>query len=146
MSSKPKIVVFHLKELIYTVIFVILGILLILLLVFMFLKKDQDDNGDAVSKYVAGVYTSSLVMNDTSMEIEVVVDDDNINSVRIINMDEAVATIYPLIETSIESISEQIVDTQSLENITYSEDNKYTSLTLIDAIERTIAKAEPNLE
>lgn len=142
MSSKPKIVVFHLKELIYTVIFVILGILLILLLVFMFLPKDQDDNGDAVSKYVSGTYSSSLVMNNASMEIEVIVDEDNINSVRIVNLDEAVTTIYPLIESSIESISAQIIDTQSLDNITYSEDNKYTSLTLIDAIERTLAKAE----
>lgn len=143
MSSKPKIVVFHLKELIYTVIFVILGVLLILLLVFMFLPKDQDDNGDAnASKYVPGVYKSSLVMNNTSMEIEVVVDGDNINSVRIINTDEAVATIYPLIQPSIDNISEQIIKNQSLDNITYSEDNKYTSLTLIDTIEKTLAKAE----
>ena len=144
MSSKPKIVVFRLKELIYTAIFVILGILLILLLIFMFLKpKDQDDGGDAtVSQYVPGVYTSSLVMNNTSMEIEVIVDEDNINSVRLVNMDESVAATYPLMQSSIESISEQIIDSQSLENITYSEDNKYTSLTLINIIDKTLSKAE----
>lgn len=37
MSSKTKIVVLHMKEVIYTVVFVVLGILLILLLTFMFL-------------------------------------------------------------------------------------------------------------
>ena len=35
MSSKTKIVVFHMKEIIYTAIFAALGILLILLLLFM---------------------------------------------------------------------------------------------------------------
>ena len=41
MSSKTKIVVLHMKEIIYTTVFVILGMILILLLVFMFFPKDQ---------------------------------------------------------------------------------------------------------
>ena len=36
MSSKTKIVVLHMKEIIYTVIFAVLAIVLILLLIFMF--------------------------------------------------------------------------------------------------------------
>lgn len=36
MSSKTKIIVLHMKEIIYTALFILLGILLILLLVFMF--------------------------------------------------------------------------------------------------------------
>ena len=39
MSAKTKIVVLHMKELIYTAIFVGLGILLVVLLLFMFLPK-----------------------------------------------------------------------------------------------------------
>ena len=42
MSSKTKIVVLHMKEVIYTVVFVVLGILLILLLTFMFLPNDEN--------------------------------------------------------------------------------------------------------
>ena len=41
MSANPKFYVFHLKELIYTVIFLILGILLILLLIYMFKPDDK---------------------------------------------------------------------------------------------------------
>ena len=42
MSAKTKIVVLHMKELVYTVIFVVLAVLLILLFVFMFgSKKDE---------------------------------------------------------------------------------------------------------
>ena len=42
MSAKTKIVVLHLKELIYTGIFAVLGILFIILLVIMFLPKDKE--------------------------------------------------------------------------------------------------------
>ncbi len=41
MSSKTKIVVLHMKEIIYTVLFVILGILLLILLAVMFFPKDK---------------------------------------------------------------------------------------------------------
>lgn len=39
MSSKTKIVVLHMKEIIYTAVFVALGIILIILLTFMFFPK-----------------------------------------------------------------------------------------------------------
>ena len=42
MSSKTKIVVLHMKEIIYTAVFVILGILLIILLAFMFSPKQKN--------------------------------------------------------------------------------------------------------
>ena len=43
MSSKTKIVVLHLKELIYTGIFALLGILFIILLIIMFIPKDKKE-------------------------------------------------------------------------------------------------------
>ena len=59
MSSKTKIVVLHLKEVVYTAIFAVLGILLILLLIFMFLPDDKDKAAEETMKYTAGVYTSA---------------------------------------------------------------------------------------
>jgi len=44
MSSKTKIVVLHLKELIYTGIFAVLGILFIILLIIMFVPKNKEEN------------------------------------------------------------------------------------------------------
>ena len=41
MKSKTKIIVLHMKEIIYTIIFAALGILLILLLILMFHPKPQ---------------------------------------------------------------------------------------------------------
>ena len=42
MSSKTKIVVLHMKEIIYTVLFICLGILLVALLTFMFHPKNKE--------------------------------------------------------------------------------------------------------
>lgn len=147
MSSKTKIVVLHVKELIYTGIFAVLGILFIILLIIMFLPKDEKEAAvstitqTATNTYVPGVYTTSLILNDNVVEIEVTVDEENINSIRLVNLDEAVTTMYPLIQPSFEDLADQIVENQSLEGITYSDDSKYTSMILLNAITASLEKA-----
>ena len=63
MQSKTKIIVLHLKELIYTGIFVILGILFLLLLVIMFLPE-KNTPPEAVSRengiYIPGKYGTRI--------------------------------------------------------------------------------------
>lgn len=94
--------------------------------------------------YIPGVYTTSLILNDNIVEIEVTVDEKNINSIRLINLDEAVATMYPLIQPSFEDLANQIIVNQSLDGITYSDDSKYTSMILLDAITASLEKALEN--
>ncbi|MBQ3665807.1 MAG: hypothetical protein II919_06855 [Lachnospiraceae bacterium] len=222
MSKNPKIVVFKLKELIYTGIFILLGILLIILLVWMFKSKKSKDipasntpvntlstssvgNTDLTSdnsnigesttrnpssdemntgnpssdemntgnpssdemntnhspttesspiaekqtqkntyvkKYSPGVYTTALMLNNSALEIEVCVNSDKITSVSIKNMDTGIKTMYPLIENSMKDLEYQIVSSQSLENITYTDDCKYTYLILIDGVSQALSKAE----
>ena len=150
MSSKTKIVVLHVKELIYTGIFAALGILFIILLIIMFLPKEEKKETMSTitqtteNSYVPGVYTTSLILNDNVVEIEVTVDEKNINSIRLVNLDEAVATMYPLIQPSFEDLAEQIIKNQSLEGITYADDSKYTSMILLDAITSSLNKALEN--
>lgn len=142
MSSKTKIVVLHMKELVYTVIFAVLGILLILLLIFMFLpNKDEGDDTIETMQYVAGVYNSSIEFNDRAIDVEVVIDNNRINSISLVNLDESIATMYPLMQPALDNISQQIYEKQSVENITYSEENQYTSMVLLKAIELALEKA-----
>ncbi|MCM1159911.1 MAG: hypothetical protein NC412_01700 [Roseburia sp.] len=144
MRPKTKIVVLHMKELIYTGIFVLLGILFIILLILMFLPKNKETaktQETASATYVPGVYTASLILNNHAVDIQVVVDENNINSIQLVNLDEAVTTMYPLIEPAFEEIIDQIYEGQSLENITYSDDNKYTSSILLEAIGDSLEKA-----
>ncbi|MCI9620673.1 MAG: hypothetical protein HFG85_12085 [Dorea sp.] len=141
MSSKTKIVVLHMKEIIYTAVFATLAVILIVLLLFMFLPKNR---GTSIheEKYMPGVYTSTVTLNNTALEVEVTVDESHINSIRFSNLDETVATMFPLIQPAIEDIAEQVYDNQSLENIQYSESNPYTSQVIINAIEEALKKAE----
>mgnify|MGYP001086051038 CR=1 FL=1 len=117
MSSKTKIVVLHLKELIYTAIFAVLGILLILLLVFMFLPDSKNKTTKETMKYTAGVYTSSIQLNDNAIDVEVMVDDNNINSISLVNLDETTAAMYPLMQPALDNLSQQIYEKQYMEEL-----------------------------
>ncbi|MCI9137354.1 MAG: hypothetical protein HFH48_07300 [Lachnospiraceae bacterium] len=141
MSSKTKIVVLHLKEVVYTAIFAILGILLILLLIFMFLPDDKEKVTEETMKYTAGVYTSSIQLNDNAIDVEVVVDDNHINSISLINLDESTAAMYPLMQPALDNLTQQIYEKQSLDNISYGDDNQYTSMVLLNAIQTALDKA-----
>lgn len=145
MRSKTKIIVLHLKELIYTGVFVVLGILFLLLLVIMFLPEKSTAPGSIDTdegKYTPGKYTTSLILGSSAVDVEVVVDDNNINSIRLVNLDEAVTTMYPLMEPALNDLASQICLSQSMENISYSDDNKYTVQVLLEAISAALSKAE----
>lgn len=141
MSSKTRIVVLHMKEIIYTAVFALLGILLIILLAFMFFPKQKNSMNNE-QRYVPGIYTSTITLNNTALEVEVSVDSSHINAIRFTNLDESVATMYPLAQPTIEYIAEQIYKTQSLENIAYSNDSPYTSQVILNAIEDALEKGK----
>lgn len=143
--SNTKIVVLHLKEIIYTVLFAALGILLIILLIIMFVNKNSDNSGSATdAKYIPGVYNSTFVLNDTSLNLEVVLDKDHINSIRIVNIDDSITTMYPLVEPSLEKIKDQLYNGTDINDLQISQDSKYTENFLVNAIKATLAKAEPS--
>lgn len=143
MQNKTKIVVLHMKELIYTAIFAALAILFIILLVYMFGKKDSGEAMEtmAQSDYVPGVYTTSLTLNNNVIDVEVVVDESHINSVRLVNINETVTTMFPLVEPAFDSIAGQIYEGVPLSDITYDEESRYTSQALLSAISASLDKA-----
>lgn len=139
--GNTKIVVLRSREVLYTILFVVLGILLLALFFFMFLPGMKTEETSAAASYVPGVYNSQLSLNDTMLNIEVVVDENHINSVRLVNIDESVATMYPLMEPAMESISEQLCNGVSIEDIVLSDSSKYTQTMLLQAVEETLEKA-----
>ena len=144
MGKSPKFMVFHLKELIYTVVFVLLGIVLVISLIFMFCNRNSDEKKEKSSsgQYEAGVYTSCVTLNGNPMEVTVTLDSNHINSITVDNISDAITTIYPLVEPAFEDISKQIVDTQSVDNIKFSEESQYTYSLLYNAIVDTINKGK----
>lgn len=141
MSSKTKIVVLHTKEVIYTGIFVVLAVVLAVLLFLMFGKNKNADPASANAIYHAGVYTSPITLNDNTFDVEVKVDENHINSISLVNLSETTTAMYPLVEPALDALSSQIYTSQSTEDITYSEENKYTSMLLLEAIDNALEKA-----
>ena len=103
--SKPKIVVLHMRELIYTAIFIFLILVLLILLFLMFRPHDASNTPDTETKttfsssadadsvgYQPGVYTASLILNNHYADIEVTLNTDQIDSIRLVNLGDSVTT------------------------------------------------------
>ena len=145
MSAKTKIIVLHMKEVIYTGIFLLLAVILAIVLFFMFGSgQKKSASADAKSLYKPGIYTSSIDLNENTFDLEVSVDAEKIRNIRLVNLSESTYAMFPLMEPALESLSSQIYSSQSLENLKYPQDQKYTSLVLLNAIEDALKKAENN--
>ena len=153
--SKTKIVVVKLKELILTTVLVALGVFFILFgIAWASTKKESVPNQETPSPsqnqittqtsalYTPGIYTSSISIGDTLVHLELVCDTNHINSIRLVNLDEAVATMYPLLHPALEDLELQLSMDVPIEELTITEGSQYTQNLLIEAIENTLAKAE----
>lgn len=145
MNNNPKIMVIGIKQLIYTAIFIILGIILLLILVFAFTgKKEETDDVSGDNHYLSGTYTSALTVGSIPMEVSVKVDSDKIIDLNLSSVGESVEAIYPIISNSFESIKNQVISSGKVENIHLNEQNQYTYDFLIKAINDALKKATVN--
>ena len=140
MGAQTKIVVVKAKEIIYTGIFLVLGIILIVLLINMF-GKEKNKKAETSGKYNPGVYSSTITLGENTLNVSVSVDKDTISGVTIENLDETVTTMYPLLEPALNEINEQITMVESVDDITYSKDNQYTYIILNQAIKNALEQA-----
>lgn len=142
MGAQTKIVVVKAKEIIYTVIFLVLAILMILLLINMF-GNGRKRKTESANKYIPGVYSSTITLGDSTLNVAVTVDANTISGVKIENLDETVTTMYPLLEPALEEINYQIANVDSIDDITYSKENQYTYIILNQAIKNALTQAVP---
>lgn len=171
MSANTKIVVLRRKELLYTGIFAALGVLFVILLLMLLLPgKDADtssgtsdspdstaetampDNvadvstgavADTGNTYIPGIYTTELILGSETVNVEVIVSDHAITSVSLADPSETLTTMYPLLESTMESLNDQLCEMQDPEQVTYSAETRYTSLVLLEAVKASLEKAKP---
>ena len=125
MSSKTKIVVLRMKEIIYTAIFVGLAILLITLCFIMFRPgKDNVSVSAEPAGYLPGVYSAALTLGSEDVNVKVTVDKNRITSI------------------DLDDLASQIISNQSTENLTYPSTSRYTSTALLNAINTALDKAK----
>ena len=144
MSAKTKIIVLHRKRLLYAGVCIGLGLILLILLLAFRKVTDANDGESVPTMYVPGVYTSSVMMDRNSIDVQVTVDENHINSISLVNLDETMETMYPLVRPTLDELSEQILRKQSLNDITYSQINQYTSMLLLAAVQNALEKASPS--
>ena len=165
MSSNTKIVVLRSKELVYALVLLVVSVLIIMVVVSLFMpsgdsaanpsapaqnveesSSTESSESDAAatdipSLYVPGIYSSTLLLGSSNVELQITVDKDHINSISMTNIDESIATLYPLMSPTLDNLSAAILEQQSLDNISYTEENRYTSMLLMQAITATLDKA-----
>ncbi|MDD3239781.1 MAG: hypothetical protein PHW47_06830 [Lachnospira sp.] len=164
--SQTKIFVIHMKELIIGLVIAVILIILTILALVCFGGKSSSNTNNHVSQsthssdksavtsngnggksgsnssntYMPGIYTSSISVNGTPLEIQVTVDENNINAVELKNLSESVTTMYPMMQTSFQELANQVVKNGSIENVSYSADNKYTATMLLQGIQQALDK------
>ncbi|MCD8396800.1 MAG: hypothetical protein LUD12_06425 [Lachnospiraceae bacterium] len=171
MSSDPKIMVFKLREIIYTVILAFFIITLLLCLILMFTKKSTNNTDEAQAgvnsaqstdtepgstneitdseakqsnsdgTYIAGVYTSPVTLGDSAVDVQVTVSSDRILAIELVNLGEATEAAYPLVPSALENIASQILEKQKLDGITCSAQTRYTSQLLLNAVSKALSIA-----
>ena len=142
MSSKTKIVVLKARELIYTGIFILLGILLILLLNFMFVPSHKSKKTKETSGYTQGVYSSPLKLGENELELSVTVKDGKAKSISLKHLNKSIKTMYPLIEPSLNEINKQLPKVQNIDDIKFDGQSQYTYTLLKQAIKNALKKAQ----
>ena len=81
MSAKTRIVVLHMKKLVFAGVITGLGVLLVIFLGILLgsSHKQSADNEAVETMYVPGVYTSSVMIDGNPFDVQVSVDEDHIN-------------------------------------------------------------------
>lgn len=101
----------------------------------------ENSTAQAADTYVPGIYSSTLQLGSSTVELQISVDKNRINSINLVNIDESVETLYPLMQPTLAELSAVILSEQSLENVSYNNENRYTSMLLMQAINDTLDKA-----
>ena len=148
---QTKILVLHKKRLLIGIAAIVAALLLILLITG---RSDTSDtpapstqHNDLAgyyspdSIYRAGVYTSAVALGDSILNLELVLDESHIKSVRLVNLEESVTTMYPLVAPALDSLAEQLTADVPVSELRLSDDKKYTQSLLVKVIEQTLDKA-----
>ena len=153
--NKSRLFVFQLKEIIYTLIFIILGIILVIVLFNMFNpSKTKNPDITQTSKniitsedttnisYIPGIYSTSLELNNQHVNLEVTVDEHVVKDITLNNLSETTAVMYPLLEPSVEYIKTELAKGTKITEIKHDSSNQYTQTMLTNAIASLLEDAK----
>lgn len=141
--SGTRIVVLQLRKLIYTAIFVGIGIIALIFLIIMLSsdkggkeRKSASVTEEMEHKYEAGVYTKEIQIGDATVNLQLSLDENNVKSIELVNLDESVETMYPLMQPTVEKISKQLAAGRGMEEIVISKESQYTEKIIVETVSK----------
>ena len=134
-----RFMVIKFKELIKTIIFAILGVVLIIVLINFITVAIKGNQSDV--SYKTGTYTSQIDLNNEVLNVIVTIEKNKIESITLSHSSETIPVFYPLFETTAQEIANTIVTKQSIE-IELPEQAQVTSKLLIGAVSECLAEAK----
>ena len=144
--SRTRIVILQLREIIYAAVFVGIGILVLVTLFFL-LMPEKSDGADVSNNlkqdnkiYEAGIYQNKLALGDAVVGLQVTLDESQVKSVEVINLDESVSAMYPLMKPSVETISNQLAAGASVDEVVLSDGSKYTQELILNAVKEIMGE------
>ncbi|MBR1741799.1 MAG: hypothetical protein IJ733_07990 [Lachnospiraceae bacterium] len=141
--SKTKIVVLQVRKIIYAGIFVVLGMIILGVLLAMFLPKKNSEVGSVSrpeektveKKYEAGVYTKEIEIGDSTVNLELALDEGQVKSLELVNLEESVETMYPLMKPTVKKLEKKLIAGKDIHKIKLSGDAKYTEKMILESVE-----------
>ena len=141
--SKPRFMVFKLKDLWVPVIVTVLAIIMV---VFFISKLTTTKTTFAPDQgFNDGLYLAEISLDNAEFNVAVSIHKNSIKSVELRNMDEQAKLMYPLFEPSIAYINDQVTKTQSLEIEEFAE-AKETAAFIMSAIKDALALPEQTVD
>ena len=123
-----------------TVLFIIIGLILIIALVYFFLPRERNEEEVC---YNAGTYSTKLVLGeDNYVLINVTVTKSRISSIEMTELTEVQEVFYPTLKPTLEKLSMEIVRNQSLD--VELDENEMTGRILLNGIAMALDKAKIN--
>ena len=134
-----KIVVLQLKQIIKIAVFVVIGLVLLGILIYLFIPKGAAAPG-GTGLYNPGTYSAAVDLNGSTATVNVTVTGDKIVSIKLSPLTADQQAFYPLLEPTMASLEKDIVSNQSL-NITPSTQNTVTGEVLLSACADALGKS-----
>lgn len=131
-----RFMVIKFKELLKTAVFAVLGVLIIIAIIYFLVPKNS-----STALYEPGVYTSSIQLENESIDVQVTVDKNSIKDIALIHTTESLPVFYPLFEETASTMSKEIVKKQSLD-IRLPEEASVTAQLIMDAVQDGLTQAE----
>ena len=136
---KSRFVVLQMKDIVRTGIFVIIGLVLLIVLIWAIMPRGSgSDMG--FRNFIPGTYTSYIIIHNRPIGVSVTVDDSKIIDISLSEMAESQEVFYPLIRPTMATLSQEVISRQTTDIETPIE-AAITSRILLDAINNALMQA-----